>query len=109
MEEIVLRYTNHCEIRMNQRGIKKTSADLLFQYADIIKQGQFGRLMMMISNVYLQKLVETEEIKPSVSERLKDKWLIIDSANDNGLQIVTAYSNRKKKIKDYRRKRGDRQ
>ena len=108
MEEIMLRYSNHCEIRMNQRGIKRANADIVFMFADIIKSGQFGRLMMMISNTHLEKLVEAGEIKPSISERLKDKWLIIESANDNGPEIVTTYSNRKNRIKTYRRKRGSR-
>jgi hypothetical protein len=108
MEEIMLRYTGHCEIRMNQRGIKKTNADLVFQYADIIRYGEFGRTMMMISNANLQKLVEKEEIKPTESERLKGIWVIMESANDNGPEVVTTYSNRKKRIKDHRRKRGNR-
>ena len=101
----MVKYTSHCEIRMNQRGIRKSSTELVLEYADIVERGKFGRDKMMISDNCIKNLIKDGLINPSTSDKLRDKWIIIEAANDNEPEIVSAYSNNNKRIKSYKRKR----
>ena len=101
----MVRYSDHCEIRMNQRGIKKSSSELILRYADIVERGKFGRDKLMISDACIRDLIKDGLINPSISDKLRDKWIIIEAANDNEPQFVSVYGNNNKRIKSYRRNR----
>lgn len=99
--------TDHCKVRVQQRGIKKSAVNAIFSHGDLVVHAKYGRLKIGISKRRIAKLIEDGVIDAKMSEKLQGRWIIANSENDNN-EVVTAYVGKDVRQKDWRRKRGGR-
>ena len=92
---------------MQQRGIKKTAVETIFDHGDLVVHAKFGRLKIGISKRRIAKLIDDGIIQAKLSEKLSGRWIIANSENDEN-EVVTAYFSNNARQKDWRRKRGGR-
>lgn len=76
----------HALLRGQQRGIKTSDREVVFNYGDREERAGGGLFRLSISNKQLKQLVEHKVIAPSQAERCARLTLITD-----GLRVMTNY------------------
>ena len=84
--------TEHCMVRAQQRGIKKTTVEAIFEHGDLVADAKSGCLKLGISKKKIGRLTKEGAIDPKVSDKLSGRWIIIDSDDNEGV-VITAYAN----------------
>jgi len=79
-------WKKHGAQRSQQRGIKSSAANLVFNYADRELEAGGGCIKLRISNGCLAGLVKEKIIKAKLAEKCKNLTIVTD-----GLSIITVY------------------